>query len=102
MPLVVLAKDSKDKSFVGVNYADGDDAYLFYFARVKDEDLNRLLQQRIDVRYLVTKRRVGQFQLGESWGNIGTVIQTTAQKEIEAEMLPQTGMFIASTRHHPT
>lgn len=94
VPLVVLAKDVKDKSFVGVNYADGDDACLFYFARIKEEDLNRLLQQRIDVRYLVTKKRVGQFYLGESWGTAGLQVQTKAQKEISAEMLPQAGMFI--------
>ncbi|RMA60817.1 hypothetical protein C8C96_1840 [Acidovorax sp. 100] len=93
-PLVIYAEDSKAQPYVGVNYGDGEHAYLFYFVRVRAIDLELLYQQRIDVRYLVTRLRLGSPLFSECWANIGEEATASPEDEIAEEFLPDSGMFI--------
>lgn len=94
-PLVVLAEGPKNKLYIGVNYADGEDSYLFYFARVQQPDLAQLYQSRIDVRYLVTRLKLGKYELGEVWGDAGDVVTTSATDLVQSDWLPKPGMFLS-------
>lgn len=93
-PLVIIAVDTKDKPFIGVNYADGDDAYLFYFARISTSTLTQLVRQKVDVRYAVTKLKLGLYQFGELWGALEEEVDVRPRKDFSLSMLPQSGMFI--------
>lgn len=95
-PLVVVAVDGKtDKSYLGINYGDGKHAYLFYFAKVTRTHLQLLFEQRIDVRYLVTKYRQGDFMSAECWGRVGNLVETKPLKDFDISWLPESGMFIS-------
>lgn len=93
-PLIVVALDTMDRPYVGVNYADGDSAYLFYFSRVHPGHIDDLLEQKVDVRYLVTKHKIGRYEFGELWGDEGESVKTTKKDKIAMEWLPRPGMFI--------
>jgi hypothetical protein len=94
-PLVVVAEDGKtDKAYLGINYGDGENAYLFYFAKVTQAHLQLLFEQRIDVRYLVTKYRQGDYLSSECWGRVGNIVETKALKNFDISWLPESGMFI--------
>lgn len=93
-PLVVFAQDGDGRPYIGVNYDDGENAYLFYFVRVKEVDLELLYQQRVDVRYLVTRLRIGQALFGEGWATEGDEILASPQSEVGEDILPESGMFI--------
>ncbi|MGF6526056.1 hypothetical protein [Variovorax sp. PvP013] len=94
-PLVVVARNAvDDKKYVGINYGDGAAGYLFYFARVNHHNLQLLYEQRIDVRYLITKLKQGKYLLGQGWGSKEEVFRVHAVKELDPEFLPETGMFI--------
>ncbi len=95
VPLLVLAKDGRDRPFVGVNYGDGEHSSLFYFARVLPDSLQKLNDLNVDVRYLVTRLRRGQFELGETWGEPGSLVKTRRSDSIKDEWLPETGMFVS-------
>lgn len=94
-PLVVIARDSKDKKYIGVNYGDGEKAYLFHFSRVLDEHIDDLYEQRFDLRYLITKMRRGQPQLAEIFGTVGEAFKPTPTKDLEEDWLPETGLFLS-------
>lgn len=94
VPLVVTATDGRQRNYIGVNYADGSEACLFYFARVKDDDLEKLLREKVDVRYLLTKKRIGKFEFGELWGEAGETVSTESRDTVEEKILPKPGMFI--------
>ncbi|MDR7377644.1 hypothetical protein J2X19_002323 [Rhodoferax ferrireducens] len=95
-PLVVVANDGVGESaYVGINYDDGETAHLFHFAKVSQSNLQQLYDQRIDVRYLITKLRQGRHFLGEGWGNKGEKFIVKKVLALEPEWLPETGMFIA-------
>lgn len=98
VPLVVLAVAPAEKVFVGVNYGDGQQSHLFYFARVQPQDLSQLYQSRNDVRYLVTRLKLGKYEFGETWGEAGDVVVTRAADSVRTEWLPRPGMFLS----HPT
>jgi hypothetical protein len=95
MPLLVLAQDARDRPFVGVNYGDGDQSHLFYFARVLPDSLQKLNDLNVDVRYLVTRLRRGPFEMGETWGEPLTLVKTRRSNSIKEEWLPDTGMFVS-------
>ncbi len=94
-PLVVVAKDERsDKAYIGINYGDGENAYLFYFAKVTQTHLQQLYEQRIDVRYLITKYRLGDYLAAETWGKIGNTFPVKSLKKFDISWLPDSGMFI--------
>ena len=94
VPLIVIAHDVKEKKYIGVNYGDGEKAYLFHFSRVLDEHINDLYEQRFDLRYLITKMRRGQSQLAEILGMVGEAFKATPTKVLEEDWLPETGLFL--------
>lgn len=95
-PLVVVAEDGKsDWFYLGINYGDGKDAYLFYFARVSEAHLQQLYEQRIDVRYLITKHHRGDYLKAECWGRVGNFFSTRVLNKMDASLLPEAGMFIS-------
>lgn len=93
-PLIVFAQDSDGRPYIGVNYDDGDNSYLLYFVRIKEVDLELLYQQRVDVRYLVTRLRIGQVLFGEGWATEGDEILASPRSELDEDLLPESGMFI--------
>lgn len=95
-PLVVVAKDLRtDKPYLGINYGDGDFANLFYFAKIAEENLQQLFDQRIDVRYLITKHHRGDYLAAETWGRLGNTFTTKPIKSFDNSWLPESGMFIS-------
>lgn len=94
VPLIVLGLDGQERPYVGVNYADGSESHLFYFARVIQEDIEKLTDAKVDVRYLITHRAKGKFEFGELWGDVGNVARTKPRDSVHEEMLPRPGMFI--------
>lgn len=93
-PLIVLAVNRHSHHFIGVNYEDGEDGYLFYFARVNDAALQDLRRAAVDVRYLVTRQRIGQYQVGELWGVPQESVRTRRVSAIATNILPAAGMFL--------
>lgn len=94
VPLIVLAKKNNGDRYLGVNYDDGDNAYKFYFSKIKTEHIKSLYAEKIDVHYAVTKLHTGKYELGESWGNVGDLLTTVGAKELPPDSLPEPGMFI--------
>jgi len=94
VPLVVIAIDGRKRHYIGVNYEDGEDSYLFYFARVKEDDLEKLSQAKVDVRYLITHRAQGKFEFAEFWGEVGNAVKTQSKDSVDERILPKPGMFI--------
>lgn len=94
-PLVVVANDNRtDRAYIGINYGDGESSFLFYFAKVARAHLQNLYEQRIDVRYLITKHRIGDYLAAETWGRIGNTFSTKPMKDFDVAWLPDSGMFI--------
>lgn len=93
-PLIVSAEDSNSQPYIGINYGDGDNSYLFYFVRVRLVDLELLYQQRVDVRYLATRLRLGSPYFCETWACIDESVIADPGNEIPEEILPESGMFI--------
>lgn len=94
VPLIVLAKKGNGDRYLGVNYDDGENAYKFYFSRIKTEHIKLLYSEKIDVHYAVTKLHTGKYEIGESWGSVGELFITKGSKELPPDCLPDPGMFI--------
>jgi hypothetical protein len=94
IPLIALAKAKNGDKYLGVNYADGDTAFKFYFSRIKTETLKQLYAEKIDIHYAVTKLHKGKYELGEVWGIIGEEFKTTSAAILPQDSLPEAGMFI--------
>lgn len=97
VPLVVLAMDAKNRIFVGVNYADGEAYHLFHFSRVSESTITHLVRQKMDVRYAVTRSRIGLPLTAELWGQVGDEAVASVVKSIPVDQLPRSGMFVPTT-----
>ena len=93
-PLIVLARDKNDKSYVGVNYANDENGYWFYFSQAKAKVIESFANGACDLLYVVTRKHLGTFRKGIAWGDVGESVSTSIFHEFAPEFLPRPGLFI--------
>jgi len=96
MPLVVRAKNEKGGEFIGVNYHDPEDGspYSFYFVRPRPKILSEFLDQKIDLRYLITHGSYKAKYEASTWADVDEdFVAKTYEEVIPEDMLPEPRLF---------
>lgn len=96
VPLVVMAKNSKEGVFVGINYGGEDDGVpcFFYFVQPRRKFLHQFLEQKIDLRYLITHGSYKRKFSANTWADLGSEVACSKlESEITEEMLPAPRLF---------
>lgn len=96
MPLIVMAKNDKGGRFIGVNYEDPEDGtpYSFYFVRPKPRTLTDFIDQKIDLRYVITHGSYKAKFNATTWGDVGEeFLVASFAEEISEDLLPAPRLF---------
>ncbi|MGZ2928359.1 MULTISPECIES: hypothetical protein [Pseudomonas aeruginosa group] len=96
VPLVVMAKAEKGNTFVGINFEDKEDGTpcSFYFVQPRRKLLAQFMEQKVDLRYLVTHGSYSRKFTAKTWAELGSeVVCSKLEGSIEEDMLPAPRLF---------
>lgn len=101
-PLIVLARDKNEKSYVGVNYEPNENGHWFYFSHARANVIESFANGVCDLLYVVTHKHLGNYRKGIAWGDVGEVVNTAILHKLKRELLPKPGLFIPEREAQPT